>query len=90
MGGYHDDTYYQYYRFRYQDNDWYLIGYTKVEYKSIDGSIYSLKDDYNLITGDYIGTKLENGKIKTIKKNIGKKQLVKLKDFVVNKYHIQP
>jgi hypothetical protein len=90
MGGYHDDTYYQYYRFRYQDNDWYLIGYTKVEYKSIDSSIYSLKDDYNLITGDYIGTKLENAKIKTIKKNIGKKQLVKLKDFVVNEYHIQP
>ncbi|WP_432664507.1 hypothetical protein R9X47_28760 [Wukongibacter baidiensis] len=88
--GYYYDTYYQYYRFRYQDSDWYLIGFTKLEHKGIEGSIYSLKDDYNLITGDYIGKKLENGKIKTIKKNIGKKQLVKLKDFVVNEYHIQP
>lgn len=48
-----------------------------------------LQNDYNLITGDYIGDKLEDGKIKTIKKNIGKKQLLNLNDFVADEYSIQ-
>lgn len=80
----------RYFRFRYQDNGWYLIGFTEGSYESIGDSMDCLEDDYNLITGDYIGEKLVDGKIKTIKKNIGKKQLLNLTNFVANEYHIQP
>lgn len=48
-----------------------------------------LQDDYNLITGDYIGERAEDGKIKTIEKNIGKKSLLNLNDFIASEYSIQ-
>ncbi|MCT4620108.1 MAG: hypothetical protein N4A62_12040 [Marinisporobacter sp.] len=88
MGG--ASRWHRYFRFRYQDNGWYLIGFTEGSYESIGDSMDCLEDDYNLITGDYIGEKLEDGKIKTIKKNIGKKQLLNLKDFVADEYDMQP
>lgn len=74
---------YNKYRFRYQDNDWYLIGATMGSYftgnATIDGAD---EEDYNLLTGDYIIKKTdENGKVKTTTGNRGKKALVKLKDF---------
>ncbi|SHH55241.1 hypothetical protein [Tepidibacter thalassicus] len=87
MGG--SSRWHRYFRFRYQDNGWYLIGFTEGSYESIGDSMYCLEDDYNLITGDYIGEKLEDGKIKTIKKNIGKKQLLNLKDFIADEYDVQ-
>ncbi len=88
MGG--SSRWHMYYRFRYQNNGWYLIGFTQGAYEAIGDSMYCLQDDYNLITGDYIGEKLKDGKIETIKKNIGKKQLLNLKDFVANEYKMQP
>lgn len=78
------------FRFRYQDNNWYLIGFTEKSYELIGDSMECLQEDYNLITGDYIGDMLEYGKIKTVQKNIGKKQLLNLNDFVANEYNIQP
>ncbi|WP_432406231.1 hypothetical protein [Wukongibacter sp. M2B1] len=88
-GGY-DNIRHRYFRFMYQDNHWYLIGFTEGLLKVIGNSVHCLQDDFNLITGDYIGKKLDNGKIKIVEKNIGKKQLLNLKDFVVNEYYIQP
>lgn len=79
----------RYFRFRYQDNVWYLIGFTEGAYDTMgDESMVCLQDDYNLITGDYIGEKLEDGKVITIKENIGKKQLLNLKDFVADEYSV--
>ncbi|MCI1958052.1 MAG: hypothetical protein LKJ25_00310 [Clostridia bacterium] len=87
MGG--SDRWYMCFRFRYQDNGWYLIGFTENSYEPVGNSMECLQNDYNLITGDYIGDKLEDGKIKTIKKNLGKKQLLNLNDFVADEYSIQ-
>lgn len=87
MGG--SDRWYRCFRFRYQDNGWYLIGFTENSYEAVGDSMECLQDDYNLITGDYAGDKLEDGKIKTIKKNIGKKQLLNLNDFVADEFSIQ-
>jgi len=74
------------FRFRYQDAGWYLIGFTKDSYESLDDQIISLTDDYNLITGECLHDVLEDGDIETIKKNIGIKPLVNLIDFVVDEY----
>ncbi|WDV46430.1 hypothetical protein PV797_01735 [Clostridiaceae bacterium M8S5] len=79
----------RYFRFRYQDNGWFLIGFTEGSYEFIGDSMDCIEDDYNLITGDYIGEIVEDGKVKTVKKNIGKKQLLNLKDFVANEYDVQ-
>lgn len=72
------------FRFRYQDSSWYLIGFTENAYESVGDSMVVLQDDYNLITGDYIGDELNNGKIITVEKNIGKKQILNLNDFIAN------
>ncbi len=48
-----------------------------------------LQEDYNLITGDYIGDKLNNGEIMTVENNIGKKQLLNLNDFIADEYSIK-
>lgn len=77
------------FRFRYRDNGWYLTGFTEGRYELVGNSMERLQDDYNLITGDYIGDILDNGEIKTIEKNIGKKQLLNLNDFMANEYSIQ-
>ncbi len=78
------ERWYMDYRFRYQNNGWYLIGATEGSLVDINGEMDSVEDDYNLLTGDYISKKLVNGKIKTIKGNRGKRKLVNLKDFVVS------
>ncbi|MGE5607257.1 MAG: hypothetical protein ACM3YE_16395 [Bacteroidota bacterium] len=68
------------YRFRFQDNGWYLIGATIENY--FTGTGEGIREDYNLLTGIMIKAtfKLE----KTIKEetiNRGKKKLLNLKDF---------
>ncbi|MCR2803550.1 hypothetical protein [Paenibacillus soyae] len=71
---------YSKYRFRYQDDDWYLIGATKGEHFTGDES--RTEEDYNLLTGDYIITTTnEEGVVSTEKGNRGKKPLVKLGSF---------
>lgn len=87
MGG--SSRWSRYFRFRYQDSGWYLIGFTENAYESVGDSMVVLQDDYNLITGDYIGDELNNGKIITVEKNIGKKQLLNLNDFIANEYSVQ-
>ena len=70
------------YRFRYQDNDWYLIGATIGSFHTSTNE-YTQEMDYNLLTGEYIEKKAdENGVIKTTKGNRGKRDLLKLKDFI--------
>ncbi|MGG3280065.1 hypothetical protein [Paenibacillus solani] len=71
------------YRFRYQDNDWYLIGATTGEYFTGSATEEEANEqDYNFLTGDYIIKKTdESGKQKTTHGNKGKKELIKLKDF---------
>lgn len=77
---------YQTYRFRYQENGWYLIGATVGSY--FNGEVTrenADEEDYNLLTGDYIFKKTnESGNQITTKGNTGKKALVNLKDFVVD------
>lgn len=74
------------YRFRFQNNGWFLIGATL-------GSYYTgttTKDnadieDYNLLTGDYVFKKADDkGKLIVTKGNRGKKNLVNLKNFIAN------
>lgn len=66
------------YRFRYQDNDWYLIGATN----GFVDPVEMHEMDSNLLTGDYIEKKTdENGKIIESKGNRGKKNLLKLSEF---------
>lgn len=77
---------YNKYRFRFQDNDWFLIGATMGWYfTGTSTSENGDEDDYNLLTGDYILRRTdENGKVKYIKGNRGKKKLVKLSEFNIN------
>ncbi|MNN83368.1 hypothetical protein D3C81_2004010 [compost metagenome] len=74
---------YDKYRFRFQDNDWYLIGATMGEYYTgTQTPDTGNEEDYNLLTGDYKIRKVdENGKATTQKGNRGRKELIKLKDF---------
>lgn len=75
---------YNRYRFRYQDADWFLIGMTSGTYFNggEEPEEQATEEDYNLLTGDYIikGHE-ENGKAHVEKGNRGKKPLVKLRDF---------
>lgn len=83
-----NDRWYGNYRFRFQDEDWYLIGATV-------GSFYSGtmtettgdEEEYNLLTGDYVKRIVDDPKAEkptshTIKGNRGKKKLLKLSEFV--------
>lgn len=83
-----NDRWYGNYRFRFQNEDWYLIGATV-------GSFYSGtmtettgdEEDYNLLTGDYVKRIVDDPKAEkitshTITGNMGKKKLLKLSDFV--------
>lgn len=74
---YHD------YRFRFQDDDWYLIGLTKGSYFTGSASEEDAEEwDYNLLTGDYHHRgKDENGKTVFTTGNLGKRDLIKLSDF---------
>lgn len=82
-----DDRWYHKYRFRFQDNDWFLIGATMGENHPIkEGTeMGNDVDDYNLLTGDFISTRTnENGEVKITKGNRGKKKLVKLREFDID------
>jgi hypothetical protein len=75
---------YHKYRFRFQDNDWYLIGATTGTNYLISDAIGmgNSEDDYNLLTGDFIKKKTnEQGEVEITKGNRGKKQLIKLREF---------
>ncbi|WP_342435510.1 hypothetical protein NSS79_17760 [Paenibacillus sp. FSL L8-0436] len=74
---------YNKYKFRFQDNEWYMIGATMGEYFSGNATQEAADEqDYNLLTGDYIIKKTnEDGKMITERGNRGKRQLIKLKDF---------
>ncbi len=82
---------YSTYRFRFQDKDWYLIGATLGAYfTGTQTEDNADEEDYNLITGDYIKrTTDDKGVVQTTKGNRGKKELLKLRDFVVNSDEIQ-
>ncbi|TMV43068.1 hypothetical protein FE783_36380 [Paenibacillus mesophilus] len=74
---------YNRYRFRYQDMDWYLIGFTTGNYYTGTSTLEEAdEDDYNLLTGDYILRRTsEEGKVEIKKGNRGRKELIKLHDF---------
>ncbi|MNO12223.1 hypothetical protein D3C76_18290 [compost metagenome] len=74
---------YNKYRYRFQNDDWYLIGATMGEYFTGNATQEEANEqDYNLLTGDYIITTTnEEGKRITENGNRGKRELVKLKDF---------
>jgi hypothetical protein len=74
---------YNKYRFRFQDNDWYLIGATMGEYFTGNATQDEAHEqDYNLLTGDYhIKKTNEKGENVTERGNRGIRELVKLKDF---------
>lgn len=76
------------YRFRYQDNDWYLIGATIGDYYTGTMTLENAnEDDYNLLTGDFISRKTDEKEptnTHTTKGNRGKKELLKLKDFIAD------
>lgn len=70
------------YQFRFQDEDFYLIGATK-SFFSINTN-EGTKEDYNLLTGDYIITETsEDGNDKVTKGNYDKRNKYRLKDFNV-------
>lgn len=77
---------YRTYRFRFQNNDWYLIGATLGSYFTGTTTIDNAdEEDYNLLTGDFIIKKAdEKGNMKITKGNRGKRKLLKLKDFIAN------
>lgn len=77
------ERWYMNYRFRFQDEGWYLIGSTEGALVEVDKAMDNIEEDYNLITGDYVIRKLEDGKIVTMKGKVEKKPLIKLIDFDV-------
>ncbi len=72
------------YRFRFQNEGWYLIGATLGSYYTGTSTMDNAdEEDYNLLTGDYIIKKYdEKGELVTTKGNRGKRELVNLKDFI--------
>lgn len=80
-----NDRWYARYRFRYQQNGWFLIGVTLGEYFTGTTTIeHANEEDYNLLTGDYIFRKADDqGIMRTTKGNRGIQPLVNLKDFDV-------
>lgn len=74
---------YNKYRFRYQNNDWFLIGITMGSYFTGTTTMEnSDEDDINLLTGDFIQRRTdEKGNTTTKRGNRGKKELIKLKAF---------
>lgn len=79
------------YRFRFQDNDWYLIGATTGEYFIGNAAKEEAKEqDYNLLTGDYmIKETNESGTTKITHGNRRRKEMVKLKDFNSENLNLQ-
>lgn len=81
-----NDRWYSSYRFRYQNNGFYLIGATTGSYYNPTTKRENAdQEDYNLLTGDYEIRKADqNGKLVTTKGNRGKKALVNIMNFVAN------
>lgn len=78
---------YHTYRFRFQDNDWVLIGATIGTNFPINNEMVmgNDEDDYNLLTGDFISKRTNKaGEEEMTKGNRGKKPLVKLSEFDVD------
>ncbi|WP_432405959.1 hypothetical protein [Wukongibacter sp. M2B1] len=74
------------YRFRYQDNGWYLIGFTDlIEHSRVRPQL-SISQDFNLLTGDYEERRLSEGEVKKANKKLPKKSLINLKDFQADKF----
>lgn len=72
------------YRFRYQNDGWYLIGATE-DWFHTQSSAGREYEDINLITGDYIKIETdENGKEIKTQGNREKKELVNLLDFNIS------
>jgi hypothetical protein len=82
---------YSKYRFRFQNNDWYLIGATLGSYFTGNTTMENAdEEDYNLLTGDFIKKKAdEKGNIVTTKGNRGKRELIKLTDFDASSGELQ-
>lgn len=74
---------YNKYRFRFQDEDWYLIGVTVGSYFTGTHTLENADEvDYNLLTGDYhIRTTDDDGEIIINKGNKRRKELIKLREF---------
>ena len=77
---------YHSYRFRYQDNDWYLIGATEGSYFTGTQTPENAdEEDYNLLTGDYVIRKTdEEGNMTTSHGNRGRKELIRLENFDIS------
>ena len=70
------------YRFRYQDDGWYLIGATLSNYWTVNGE--GTTEDYNLLTGDFKTKRTdENGNEAEELTNRGGKDLLSLEEFDV-------
>ena len=68
------------YRFRYQDDGWYLIGATLSNYWTVNGE--GTTEDYNLLTGESkIKRTDENGEETEELINRGRKDLLSLEEF---------
>ncbi|ETT45559.1 hypothetical protein MKZ07_29705 [Paenibacillus sp. FSL P4-0338] len=74
---------YNKYRFRYQDKDWFLIGYTSGSYFTGATTIDQAdEDDINFLTGQFIERRTdEQGHTTTKKGTQRKKPLIRLKEF---------
>ncbi|WP_339254167.1 hypothetical protein [Paenibacillus sp. FSL P2-0136] len=74
---------YNKYRFRYQDHDWFLIGSTQGSYFTGATTMdQSDEDDINYLTGQYIQRRTDDqGHLTTKKGNRGKQKLIRLKEF---------
>jgi hypothetical protein len=82
-----DERWYHKYRFRFQDDDWYLIGATMGTNFLINEEIGmgNDEDDYNLLTGDFNSRRTDDtGEVKITNGNRGKKKLIKLREFDTN------
>lgn len=82
-----NERWYHKYRFRFQDDDWYLIGATMGSNFLINNDIGmgNNEDDYNLLTGDFISRRTnEKGEEAITKGNRGKKKLVQLREFDIH------
>ncbi|WP_339222776.1 hypothetical protein [Paenibacillus sp. FSL H8-0332] len=74
---------YNKYRFRYQDQDWFLIGYTSGSYFTGATTMDQAdEDDINYLTGQFIERRTdEQGHTTTKKGTQRKKPLIRLKEF---------
>ncbi|WNR44154.1 hypothetical protein [Paenibacillus roseipurpureus] len=90
-----NERWYANYRFRFQNDDWYLIGATLGSF--FTGTMTEEtgnEEDYNLLTGDYVKRIVDDPNADkptthTVKGNMGKRELLKLGDFVATESKYQ-